>query len=352
MKGKQKPERWRYDWAVPVIGMFWAAFYVIVTTVDHLAAATAILFLPRFLISSSGLVISLILAKGRCIVTPHANASRISLLVFFAILGSAVQVCANYTVFHFFAPEMRSAISATVFLSDAVHWFWIYAAELGFIFALDHSRQAADRERRIAELDRTAHQAQLRALRYQLNPHFLFNTLNSIAALIGRGDAAIAEEMVEDLSDFLRTTLTIDPSADVTLAQEMELQARYLAIETRRFPDRLRVETYFGPDVLDAMVPGLITQPLTENVIKHAVAASDSPIVLTVASHRLGNDLEIVISNTQGQSGPARHSTGVGIANVADRLKARYQDNQAFTATPGPLGGFVARIRLPYSLAS
>jgi len=196
MNGGRKPDRWRYDWAVPVVAMFWAAFYVIVTTVDHLSAATAIVFLQRFLISASGFVISLLLAKGRRIVTPDANATRIGLLVIFAISGAALQVCANYTDFQFLASGMRPEVNETVFLADLVHWLWNYAAQLGFIFALDHSRQAADRERRIAALDRTAHQAQLRALRYQLNPHFLITTLNSIAALIGRGDAAIAEEMV------------------------------------------------------------------------------------------------------------------------------------------------------------
>lgn len=352
MSDRQKPERWRYDWAIPVVGMFWLAQYVIVTTVDHLASATAILFLPRILIGLAGLATSLLLVASRSLITPHANSSRIGILLLFAVLGATIQVGANYTVFHFYAPEMRPHITGTIFLADTVHWSWIYAAQFGIVFALDYSREVADRERRIAELDRTAHQAQLRALRYQLNPHFLFNTLNSIAALISRGDAAIAEEMVQDLSDFLRTTLAIDPGADVTLAQELELQARYLAIEKRRFPDRLKLETNLGPDVLRAMVPGLITQPLTENVIKHAVAASDSPIILTVASQRTGDDLEITISNTRGRGGPARQSIGVGIENVAERLKARYQHNQAFSAQPLPGGGFVAKIRLPYSVAS
>lgn len=338
----------RHCGAFVVVGLFWAAFYGIITTVDHLVASTAILFLPRFLICLSGLLISAALVGVRSFLTPSPHLWRIAMMVACAILGGALQVVANYAIFREVAPSMRSAITAAVYLADVVHWFWIYAAELGIIFAIDYSREVAERERRIAALDRAAHQAQLRALRYQLNPHFIFNTLNSIAALVRRKDPELAEHMIEDLSDFLRATLAIDPNADVPLAQEMELQSRYLGIEMRRFPSRLKVEMAIPPETAKALVPSLITQPLTENVIRHAVAASEDGVTLSITARRLGEDVEIRIVNTAVERAIDSIGTGVGLKNVAERLHAKYGQRQSFTAQLQPDGRFAAVLRLPY----
>jgi two-component system LytT family sensor kinase len=341
----------RYDGGFVVVGLFWIALYGIITTVDHLVASTAILFLPRFLICLSGLLVSTALITLRTSLTPSPHLWRIAMMVACAILGAGLQVAANYAIFRETAPEMRPVISAIIYLADVVHWFWIYAAELGIVFAFDYSREVAERERRIATLDRAAHQAQLRALRYQLNPHFIFNTLNSIAALVGRKDSEPAERMIEDLSDFLRATLEIDPNADVPLSQELELQSRYLGIETRRFPSRLKVEMRIEPDVTRALVPSLITQPLTENVIRHAVAISHETITLSVTARRVGDELEIRVVNTAVLGAPRANGTGVGLVNVAERLLARYGSRHSFTAQAEADGRFAAAILLPYSVS-
>ena len=351
MDGKERTH-WLADHALAVILLFWAAQYSIVTAVDHLAADTAILFLPRALISLSGLTLSLAISRLRGLIPPAATVRRLLALIAFAVIGGFLQASINYLIFRGFAPEMRKQITPTIYLADTVHWFWIYATQLGMVFALDHSRAVADRERRIAILDRTAHQAKLRALRYQLNPHFMFNTLNSIITLVGRGDNADAERMIEDLSDFLRDTLALDPSEDIRLERELELQHRYLAIEARRFPRRLEVRVDIEPGTASALVPSLILQPLTENVIRHAVATSRDPILLTIEAHRVAGQLRLIVTNTLSSGGPGAGGTKVGLANVAERLRARFDERCAFAAGPQSAGGFAAEIRIPFQEAS
>jgi len=343
---------WSGDWAMAVALLFWVAEYLVVTAVDHLAADTAILFLPRVLIAFSGLLVSVVIIRLRGLIAPSAALSRLVALILFALLGGFLQTTIDYLIFRGFAPEMRERITSTVYFADTVHWFWIYAAQLGMVFALDYSRAVADRERRIAVLDRMAHEAKLKALRYQLNPHFMFNTLNSIATLVGKGDREDAERMIEDLSDFLRATLAVDPNEDISLAREFELQERYLAIETRRFPRRLQVEMDVDAESARALVPSLITQPLTENVIRHAVATSRAQIRLTIRARRFADQLHIsIVNNLSGQE-PAAGGTKVGLANVAERLRARFDGRCAFIAGPQPDGGYAAIIQMPYQVAS
>jgi len=348
---ERRRKSWSGDWALAVILLFWIAQYLVVTAVDHLAANTAILFLPRFLISASGLILSFAITRLRGMIAPSATISRLVTLILFAVAGGFLQTSIDYLIFRGFAPEMREKITATVYLADTVHWFWIYAAQLGMVFAFDYSRAVADRERRIAVLDRMAQEAKLRALRYQLNPHFMFNTLNSIATLVGKGDNEDAERMIEDLSDFLRATLAVEPSEDISLARELELQRRYLDIETRRFPRRLRVAMDVDPESAKALVPSLITQPLTENVIRHAVAASREQVVLTIRARRVEDQLHLMIANSLVGVGGASGGTKVGLTNVAERLRVRYDGGCAFIAGPQPEGGFAAIIQMPYRVA-
>jgi two-component system LytT family sensor kinase len=352
MKDASPHRRALRDWAIPVIALFWVAEYLIVTTVDHLASATAILFLPRALICGSGLVLSLAITRMRGVTgRTAATGWRIIALPAFALLGGFLQTSLNYGIFRLFAPEMRPQIDATTYLADTIHWFWIYAAQLGIVFSLDYSRAVADHERRIAVLDRLAHQAQLRALRYQLNPHFMFNTLNSIATLVRRGDAEVAEGMIEDLADFLRATLAVAPNEDITLSRELELQALYLAIETKRFPGRLRVEMDVSPESARAMVPSLITQPLTENVIRHAVAGSRASVLLSILARRVDDQLHLTIANSSPERGTDAKGMNVGLTNVAERLRVRFDGECSFSAGLQPDGGFAAEIHLPFVAA-
>jgi two-component system, LytTR family, sensor kinase len=197
-----------------------------------------------------------------------------------------------------------------------------------------------------------AHQAQLRALRYQLNPHFLFNTLNAVTTLNLEGDAAAANRMVENLSAFLRHSLDNDPMQRVTVAEEVDSLRLYLGIEEVRFADRLRVETDIAPDCRTALVPSLLLQPLVENAIKHAVSKSVEGGTLRIGARRAGDRLWLTVSDDgPGSSRPSGgEARGVGLRNTRDRLRVLYGAQQSFELRNRPEGGCEVELSLPLEL--
>ena len=215
-------------------------------------------------------------------------------------------------------------------------------------FALVAAGQARMAERREGEYRRAAKASELRSLRYQVNPHFLFNTLNSLSALVMTGKAAEAERMIQSLSGFYRRSLAGDPTGDVALDREVALQRLYLDIEAVRFPERLAVR-YAIPDALgEALVPGMILQPLVENAVKYAVAPTTRPVTLQISAHEEHAMLVLEVADDgPGQGVGPNCGFGIGLANVRDRLAARYGDSASFTAGPAPGGGWLAVIRMP-----
>ena len=154
----------------------------------------------------------------------------------------------------------------------SLSWYFLFAAWAAFYVAMSYAEQLRAADRRAAMLAREAQEAQLRALRYQINPHFLFNTLNSLSSLILSQRTDVAERMLMNLSTFFRATLSADPTADVQLEEEIKLQRLYLDIEQIRFPDRLTVEIDVPGGAARARVPVLILQPIVENAVKYGVA--------------------------------------------------------------------------------
>ena len=241
-----------------------------------------------------------------------------------------------------------------IIADGTVTWYFLFATWSAIFIAMTQQKLARSTERRLAEAETAAHAAQVRALRYQVNPHFLFNTLNSLSALVMSGRANRAEDMLMALSTFFRTSLSLDPSADVTLGQEIDLQRLYLDIEKIRFPERLR----FAIDVPEALasipVPALILQPLVENAIKYGVSATRDPVLLTIAARKLdGGRLQIDVINRVATSGktvpaavPAHEGTGLGLANVCQRLEAHYGDTADCRFGPIP-GGYQVSIAFP-----
>lgn len=224
-------------------------------------------------------------------------------------------------------------------------WAAIYTAFAGAVLGRRAELQAA-------HYRTEARSAELRALRYQLNPHFLFNTLNSLSALVMRGTPDQAEQMIETLSAFLRTTLIGDPSEDTTLAEELQVQRLYLDIEQVRFPDRLRVRIDIPPRLEAARIPGLLLQPLVENALKYGVARSIQPVTITVCAHDEGNLLHIEVQDDGASSVPSQPGTGVGLRNVAARLKTRYGDAARLTYGKGAEGGFRVELTLPLEIVN
>src|SRR5918994_3186010 len=171
---------------------------------------------------------------------------------------------------------------------SSVTWFFFFAAWSAFYLATLAQAQALGAQRRAAQAEAAARAAQVRALRYQVNPHFLFNTLNSLSSLVMSGRPEEAEEMILKLSTFFRSSLSLDPSSDVTLAEEIALQRLYLDIERVRFPRRLKVEIDVPPGLETARLPALILQPVVENAIKYGVSPTRDKVVLRIAAQEAG----------------------------------------------------------------
>ncbi len=230
----------------------------------------------------------------------------------------------------------------------AIGRYFLLLAWAALYFAMVMAEQARAAERREGEYRRAAKAAELRSLRYQVNPHFLFNTLNSLSALVMTGKGPAAEKMIQSLSSFYRRSLAEDPTGDIGLDQEVALQRAYLEIEAARFPDRLVTRFDVPAELETASVPGMILQPLVENAVKYAVAPTRRPVTVTIAAREEQGRLVIEVSD-DGPGAPhgGRAGFGIGLANVRDRLAARYGDEASLQAGPGEAGGWRAVLRLP-----
>jgi two-component sensor histidine kinase len=229
----------------------------------------------------------------------------------------------------------------------------IYAGTLIAGHAFEYYRQLQAGKTRTAELASQLAQAQLAALKMQIHPHFLFNTLNSIAALLHK-DVETADRMIARLSDFLRLTLNSSETSVVKLEQELEFLKTYLEIEKIRFQNKLAVNLKIAPDALDAQVPNLILQPLIENAIRHGIAKQTAIGQLNVEARREGERLLIKIEdNGPGLNGNGnrrkKSGEGLGLANTRARLKQFYDDDFQFEIKDKSNGdGTIVNLNVPY----
>ena len=228
-----------------------------------------------------------------------------------------------------------------------------YAAIFGMVVAADSSRRFREEALSSAALGAELAEARLEALRNQLNPHFLFNAMNSIAMLVRRGENARAVTMIAGLSDLLRYVLEEHPAQEVRLRDELAFLEQYLAVEQARFPDRLSVAIQAEGELLDAYVPNLVLQPLVENAIKHGIARRAAAGALAITATRSNGTLTLEVSDDG--PGPAPGSTGagagLGLRNVGARLAHLYGNGHGVTLTARPEGGATATVTLPYRLA-
>ncbi len=208
--------------------------------------------------------------------------------------------------------------------------------------------QARASERRENAYREAANRAELRSLRYQVNPHFLFNTLNSLSALILTDKNERAEEMVQSIASFYRQSLTSEPTVDVTLDEEFDLQRHYLEIEAVRFPERLQVKIELPPHLADARIPGMILQPLVENSVKYGVSESTRPITITISAREEFSRLVVSVEDDGpgGVISDVDHGHGIGLTNVRQRLEARFGAEANLVSGPVQ-GGYATHIRVP-----
>ncbi|MBV9527402.1 histidine kinase [Sphingomonas sp.] len=237
----------------------------------------------------------------------------------------------------------------------AVIWLFFFLAWSAFYIATQAQSVALGAQQRAAEAESAAQAAQLRALRYQVNPHFLFNTLNSLSSLIIANRGEEAESMVLKLSTFFRQSLTLDAGADISLAEEIALQRLYLDIERVRFPRRLKVEVDVPANLEKARLPALILQPLVENAIKHAVSPTRDTVILRIAAREAGpGRFAIEVENRGGRPLASKtvdvDGTGVGITNVRQRLSARFGSLATCAYGPTGDGGYRVELLLPLDL--
>ncbi len=232
-------------------------------------------------------------------------------------------------------------------------------------YAINYYLQVEEQADRLERLEAQATSAQLAMLRYQLNPHFLFNTLNSISTLVLLKQTEPANAMLTRLSGFLRHTLVSQPGGKVSVAQEVETLKLYLDIERMRFEERLRTVFKIEPAAARASIPSLLLQPLVENAIKYAVSPQEEGARISLTGQALGNRLRLTVADTgpglQGRpliqrrydnrsSGGDPVSTGLGLANIRDRLAQTYGDDHRFDIVTPPEGGFTVIIEVPYEV--
>ncbi|MEJ5977175.1 histidine kinase [Novosphingobium sp. PS1R-30] len=230
-------------------------------------------------------------------------------------------------------------------------------------YAINFYLQIEEQQDQLIRLENQATSAQLTMLRYQLNPHFLFNTLNSISTLVLLKQTEPANAMLSRLSSFLRYTLITEPTGRVTVAQEIDTLKLYLDIERMRFEERLRTTFNIDSQTEAALLPSLLLQPLVENAIKYAVGAQESGAEITITTQLIGQNLRITVSDTgPGLQSPSASnrlsgvsfdggepvSTGVGLANIRDRLAQAYGEQNRFETLEPPEGGFAVVIEIPF----
>jgi signal transduction histidine kinase len=225
----------------------------------------------------------------------------------------------------------------------------VYLAVVGIEHAVRYFVEAREREMQMARLSEQLSGARFAALQAQLNPHFLFNTLNTITVLVREGDRTGATRMVEQLSDILRRTLSRHRANEVTLEEELELVRQYLAIEQARFSDRLRPEFEIDDSTLSAAVPGFALQHLVENAIRHGIARRSDAGLVRLVARRDRDMLEISVTDDgPGIDAQAASPVGHGIHNTRERLRALYGERASLVITRRATGGTIATLRVPY----
>ncbi|HKS09504.1 MAG TPA: histidine kinase [Pyrinomonadaceae bacterium] len=298
---------------------------------------------------------------------PHL-ARRITLhLVFSVLFCVAWATCGQVLrvlLIRIFAPQiMAEAMQhgmAQFWQRFGVEWLsWIfitlpfgvavYLCMVGIEHATRYFIEAREREVQVARLSEQLSSARFDALQAQLNPHFLFNTLNTIAVLVRDDDRQGAVQIVEHLSELLRRTLTRHRANEVTLGEELELIRQYVAIEQARFSDRLRPEFSIPDSLLSAAFPSFALQHLVENAIRHGIARHTDAGLLLVTAERVGDVLQItVVDDGVGIDPEAPTPAGHGIENTRERLRALYGANASLELARRPEGGTIATLRLPY----
>lgn len=359
---------------VSILGL-WGFYFVVVTfraaVMDF--PDQSVMLVYRIAVTSLAIVVTYLLYLFLERFADRPLRWRIPIAFAAALPAAAIIAGFNHYMFEIYNPlslfkgeewaEEREMIEEFIARDPLARWRGVAEAVLSRYFvviawallymALGYAQIVRQAERRAAIFAQEAQTAQLRALRYQVNPHFLFNTLNVLSSLVMRDRRDEAEKMILNLSTFYRTSLTAEPADDVPLEEEIRLQRLYLDIEAVRFPERLIVDISIPKSLNSCCVPALILQPIVENAIKYGVSRVRRPVTVTIHAREENGTLIITVTD-DGDPLPADapHGTGVGLNNVYERLAARYGEASNVIWGPQTDGGFAVTLELPINRES
>ncbi len=330
----------------------WAGYFLL-RTLSGIANAMGWSFvLHTALLTATGYSITLLMAAAyRRLIHMKPLFTWSGSIVIVLVAAAAYSAIETWSHATFLQPGMRA--EGIRFLGAILLTFSLLIAWSALYFSINFYLLLEEQTGRLLRLENQASNAQLAMLRYQLNPHFLFNTLNSISTLVLLKQTDRANAMLSRLSSFLRYTLVNESIGMVTVAQEVETLKLYLEIEKMRFEDRLRPHFHIDPGATRAGLPSLLLQPLIENAIKYAVTPQEEGADISVEVRRSANRVLITVSDTgPGVDGaPSRsESTGVGLANIRDRLAQAYGEDHRFETQSDIMGGFRVFIEIPYQI--
>lgn len=273
---------------------------------------------------------------------------RAALALVLSVLAAMAYAGVNYTAFYVIVPRWGPYSDYMDLVYFVLTMSWTFLVWSAVSYALHFDDQSREKSLRLAAAQTLLAEARNQMLRYQVNPHFLFNTLNALSTLILAKDTARAEQVLLSLSSFLRHSLEKELTDTITLGEEIEAQKQYLSIEQVRFGERLKFIDAVPETVRDAQVPSLILQPLVENAVKHAVAASTGPVTIEIAAEGEAGVLTLSVRDDGPGAGQGETpGLGIGLANIRNRLEAMYGREGALNIGPREPRGFAAVIRLP-----
>ena len=338
--------------------LFNAAFWAAVTFINNAEALLGAMRAdPAALSWRSGAgVVGFLLSSILSVVALRTSGAELRLrlrpvLVAAALLAILFSTI-DYVIWYVILDDLTRGSVPVMLVLGWSYRFLLLLACFGLYFTILYAAELRDRESRLFEAKAQAQEAQLRALRYQVNPHLLFNALNALSALVVTGQTKPATEFIDKLARFYRAALAPDSALKVTLAQEIELQAHYLDIERTRFPGRVRMDSEVEAGLEQALVPHLLLQPLVENAVRHGVATTFEPVEIRVRARREAGELLLSVANNgpRAKNGAERGRGGIGLSNVRERLRACYGESGLLAASEPPEGGFRVEMRLPLEL--
>jgi sensor histidine kinase YesM len=338
----------RAFWILQSIG--WSGYFFL-RTISGFANSKGWMFLVHtLLLTATGYSLTLLMASlFRRLITLRPALTMALSFIAVAFASIAFSVIEVWSVSTFLNPNFRPV--GVEYLGAILLDFSLLAAWTALYYGINYFLLLEEQIRQRERLEGQASSAQLAMLRYQLNPHFLFNTLNSISTLVLLKQTERANAMLARLSSFLRYTLANEPTAKVTLAQEVETLKLYLEIEKMRFEDRLRPHFRIESETIGARLPSLLLQPLIENAIKYAVTPSEDGADIWITATQEGQAARIeVADNGDGTAAElaASPSTGVGLANIRDRLTQAYGASHRFETKKNERGGFSVIVEIPF----